>query len=395
MSDAAAGDAPRDLGLDGLRGLAILLVVLYHAKLRGAGWLSAAAGAGWLGVDLFFVLSGFLITRILLEQRASPSYYRAFYARRALRILPLYWLLLAAVLVLPALGVFGGLERFWAPSSAHAGLWYWVFLGNLKDALAGGFQHQLLAVTWSLAIEEHFYLAWPVLVRHFAPRLLERACLAAIALALCARGAALLADVQPLMLYIVTPFRPDGLALGAWIALAASRLGGVSPLAARAGPVFGLGALAALALVSLLIARPAALGASPGLAMFAHPLMQTLGYPLVALGFSALLVGLLAAPAEARVRRAFEAAPLRALGRYSYAIYLLHVPIIFLAGPYLFDPLAHGWPPLAAQLGIWVQVLAACVLAGAVSWRLLEGPALGLRRYFPFRPGPDAAGIPR
>jgi peptidoglycan/LPS O-acetylase OafA/YrhL len=123
--------------------------------------------------------------------------------------------------------------------------------------------------------------------------------------------------------------------------------------------------------------------------------MQTLGYPLVALAFAALILRLLAAPDGARLRRAFEWRPLRVLGRYSYAIYLLHVPILYLAGPWFFDPLAKGWPPAAAQLCIWAQMLAACWIAGALSWRLLEQPLLGLRRYFPYRPDPDAAPIPR
>src|SRR5690606_16312654 len=154
----------RDRALDGLRGLAIALVFLYHATWvpgavtpleQAATWLPRV---GFTGVDLFFVLSGFLITRILLRERESPAYYRAFYGRRVLRIFPLYYATLLLWLVIaPALGA----RDLWLPGADPGeAVWYWLYLSNWHDGLAGRFGHAYLAIAWSLAIEEQFYLVW-------------------------------------------------------------------------------------------------------------------------------------------------------------------------------------------------------------------------------------------
>ena len=157
--------------LDGLRGFALLLVFGYHALSRElvstslAGTLAKKiALTGWVGVDLFFVLSGFLITSILLDARTAGNYLRVFYARRALRIFPLYYLVLAASLLLMP-------DHFgW-----KAQIFYWFNLSNLVTAF-----HPLLipylAHFWSLAIEEQFYLVWPALVLLLRPRALAALC---------------------------------------------------------------------------------------------------------------------------------------------------------------------------------------------------------------------------
>jgi peptidoglycan/LPS O-acetylase OafA/YrhL len=149
--------------LDGVRGIAILLVMLVNTSDKyPALHLDHLVGNGWVGVDLFFALSGFLITGILLDTKGSPDYFKNFYARRALRILPLYYsILLLMFVVIPLL----------RPSDAHtiferSSPWwaYPLFLQNFLLAvstLAAG----PLGTTWSLAIEEQFYLVWPLIVR--------------------------------------------------------------------------------------------------------------------------------------------------------------------------------------------------------------------------------------
>ncbi len=135
--------------LDGLRGIAILLVMVHRFWPRsGTGVMADAAGAGWIGVDLFFVISGFLITGILLDTKDEPGYFKNFYARRVLRIFPLYYLFVGAVLV-----AFSGPEF-----NAHAGspIWYLVHLGNVPESLLGNDVPYWLAPVWSLAIEEQF-----------------------------------------------------------------------------------------------------------------------------------------------------------------------------------------------------------------------------------------------
>src|SRR5262249_15937795 len=143
--------------LDGLRGIAILLVLMLHQTeaLRDTGWRTFWS-FGWAGVDLFYVLSGFLITGILLDARAQEGFFRRFYWRRVLRILPLYYLwLLFFTVVLPLSGA------SLAPllSARHGQLWWWVHLSNWHFA----FGHEVptgISIAWSLSIEEQFYLLW-------------------------------------------------------------------------------------------------------------------------------------------------------------------------------------------------------------------------------------------
>ncbi|MBD0321145.1 MAG: acyltransferase, partial [Gemmatimonadetes bacterium] len=148
--------------LDGLRGVAVALVVLLHFTLFvPAGpvesFFSRGVGTGWMGVDLFFVLSGFLITGILYDSRDSPAYFRNFYARRSLRIFPLYYAYLFAIFaVLPRVqaGAAG-------PAEESARIWVWTYLSNVLFA-RGGWEVMPGHTThlWSLAVEEQFYLLW-------------------------------------------------------------------------------------------------------------------------------------------------------------------------------------------------------------------------------------------
>jgi peptidoglycan/LPS O-acetylase OafA/YrhL len=158
--------------LDAVRGIAILLVMLVNTSEKyPALHIQGVVGNGWMGVDLFFALSGFLITGILLDTKDSPDYFKNFYVRRVLRILPLYYAILLFMFVLVPL---------LRPSEAHtvfekSSPWwaYPVFLQNFLVAgptLAAG----PLGTTWSLAIEEQFYLLWPLVVRFCSQAQLRR-----------------------------------------------------------------------------------------------------------------------------------------------------------------------------------------------------------------------------
>lgn len=157
--------------LDTLRGIAILLVLFFHGfnisgaltQLRGPAHLFATLTfGGWTGVYLFFVLSGFLITGILLEAKPKPHYYRRFYIRRALRILPAFYLLLVLLYVLPRTGWLENRHVDWP--------YIWLsffYLANVTTLFGVPGQYSVL---WSLAVEEHFYLVWPTVIRHFSRR---------------------------------------------------------------------------------------------------------------------------------------------------------------------------------------------------------------------------------
>lgn len=203
--------------LDTLRGIAVLMVVFYHGfgyligpyGLRSYTGISkyflAATWTGWMGVNLFFVLSGFLITGILLDSKNRANYFGRFYFRRALRILPAYYLIL---LLLPLLSLIPHYPR-------HVGLPFvglaFVYCANLVDFFNVQLQYGPL---WSLAVEEHFYLLWPAVVRRLSPRMLLRVALIVIAaspaLRLWSPGA-----------FGVTWQNLDGLSMGAILAVVA------------------------------------------------------------------------------------------------------------------------------------------------------------------------------
>src|SRR5271169_5821010 len=152
--------------LDAVRGLAILVVLLHNSPFRfPSAPLRFLVGCGWMGVDLFFVLSGFLITGILLDTKPSKDYFRNFYARRCLRIWPLYYsVLLFMFVIVPlvrpqdAAGIFHKSSPWWS---------YLFFFQNFLVAFPTSSVGPL-GVSWSLAVEELFYLVWPLFVRYFS-----------------------------------------------------------------------------------------------------------------------------------------------------------------------------------------------------------------------------------
>src|SRR5579862_7894518 len=148
--------------LDGLRGVAILSVMVEHLAPR------LLAGGGWVGVDLFFVLSGFLITGVLLDGKDDPHRGRTFYVRRALRIFPLYYATLALI-------TFGPLAKALALGlSAQTLGWYWIYGTNWQIALGMAHIGGPIAYFWSLAVEEQFYLIWPLIIWHTQPKTAKR-----------------------------------------------------------------------------------------------------------------------------------------------------------------------------------------------------------------------------
>src|SRR4051812_38390961 len=178
--------------LDGLRGFAILLVLLLHftpmgeasTKIGAIGkWIASAGG---IGVDLFFVLSGFLITGILLDAKGTPHFFRNFYARRTLRIFPLYYgVLFVCFILVPLFHPFNAEEQ----QVAHEQGWLWLYGTNIRESMSGAdwpFHRGWISMDhfWSLAVEEHFYLVWPLAVFLLNRRAMIATCFIAIAGAL-------------------------------------------------------------------------------------------------------------------------------------------------------------------------------------------------------------------
>jgi peptidoglycan/LPS O-acetylase OafA/YrhL len=206
--------------LDAIRGLAISGVFLFHIApfvQNKAGLIHNLLLQGWVGVDLFFVLSGFLITSILLRTKHARGYFLNFYARRILRIFPVYYLFLAAVaatfIASPTLR-----EQLQALYEAQG--WYWAYLQNWVLAVRPGFNASFLGHFWSLAIEEQFYLFWPLIVRCFRERHLLVICWGIVIGSLALRTT--LGLINPGIenfLYFSTICRMDSLAMGAIAAI--------------------------------------------------------------------------------------------------------------------------------------------------------------------------------
>lgn len=366
--------------LDGVRGLAIATVMLYH------GWVYTGDGSfglaieqlrsiGWAGVDLFFVLSGFLITGILLETREQPQYWRNFLIRRGLRIFPLYYAVLCALLVgglvLQRMGL-GHVDQ----SLEHLDN-IWVNFTYLTDIWVGtvGEDKAPIDIAWSLAIEEQFYLVFPAVVLYFrrSDRGLVAVLVAMVLLAPVARILTHLHGAQPTLgPYALPHCRMDTLALGALVRLL-MHMGHVQIVAtlARLAPIL----IAAALLVLFTWTRK-------------DPRFIVLGYSLTALAAAAGIAALVEAAPRGWSRRAFENGALVYLGKLSYGLYLFHLfarAAVNFALPKLVGP-GHGkelWY-VAAQLG---GMLALTLLVATVSFEIFEKPILKLKdRWAPTKP---------
>jgi len=346
--------AARVPALDGVRGLAICLVLSWHAMPGGLpnhphlAWIVKLGRFSWSGVDLFFVLSGFLIGGILLDAARSPAYFKTFYIRRAYRILPPYALLLAIALLV---------ERSfaWLPP-------YLVFLQNFWMAAKGSFGMPLIGMTWSLAVEEQFYLSLPLLIR-YAPRRVLGGVLGLVVL--CApllRSLAVHSFAgKTLAAYVLMPCRADALCSGVLIALAYRTPSLWKKVLKRRNYVYV--ALALVFAVGLYIMLGDFRGAP------ADSFGQ--GYSMLAALYSLLLLGTLLSPT---LSRCFSWSPLRFMGVIAYGLYLFHYGFIdmfrWLAAKLFVSNISR-----AESVASLVSVVV-CIGFAALSWKYFEKPLL-------------------
>jgi len=331
--------------LDGLRGVAALIVVVSHffgEVPHGNRFLTF----GWLGVDVFFVLSGFLIGSIILEQHTQPRFFNTFYMRRVARIVPVYFIVCVATLVLA--DMLGG--HAWS-DHPFSPVVYAVFGSNITMSIWGG-GGEWLRPAWTLAVEEQFYLLLPLLIVLTPRRLLLPVLIALWVSATIFRAA--ICDSQPLAAFSLLPGRMD-LLLGGVITAYVNRRFDVSRylVAIRAIPP-----VAMVLLVSAVLLSP-------------YRFFIVFSPTFASIGVACFLLAIVnGAPEGLR----FRSPALRYFGRISYALYLVHQPV----SGVLHGNLLNGTPDTGTPLQIAVTLLSALVSIGiaSASWTWLEAPIL-------------------
>jgi peptidoglycan/LPS O-acetylase OafA/YrhL len=360
--------------LDGFRGLAISLVLINHllwsnsqTGSRVLNAICAMRGAGWVGVDLFFALSGFLITGILFDTLNSNHYFRNFYTRRALRIFPLYY---GVVLVLFATLYLRGLKQM------HPVYLLLVYLQNTPlwwTYKGAPFISSTMSYLWSLAVEEQFYLVWPLLVFFIrGRRRLMWTALILAALAPISRWFLLAHGASFASTYELTICRADSLLGGAWLALAVR--GRLRDQVVRFAPPFLL-----LAFVVCV-----AIGLRSGSFDWEQSRDVNLyGYSFVAIGSVSLIA--MSLRSGSMTASVMQFGVLRFLGKYSYGIYVYHQLInIFIEG-YLSKVLhAHIESKILFHLVYMIVALLAIIPTAVLSFHFYEQPFLRLKKYFSY-----------
>lgn len=355
--------------LDGFRTLAVLMVMAEHVydgwqlPMSSIAWMPRVGyfvlTHGWLGVDLFFILSGFLITGILLDERERPDYFRTFYGRRALRILPLAITCIA----------------IWFLTYRHHGsylLLALIFCANLDILIRVGEPHGP-GVLWSLSVEEHFYLIWPLAVRRLKLRTLTILAASIVVLSPGFRWIAMELGARDQSVYQLSWFRFDGLAIGALLAIfVRSQFFTARNTLAMASAWLAVIGLVTVALHPLGVFQPkSALG-------------EALRYTQAqALFVSAMAVALAyqGSMGCALLRSSFA----QWTARLSYCLYLIHVSL----GDLYYWMLRHAAIDDVAAFGAAGALLARGLVifvvsfgVAALSQKFLEGPFMRLRKFF-------------
>ena len=351
--------------LDGIRGIAILLVLCFHSGLilRASGpvqhLFSEVARSCWCGVDLFFVLSGFLITGILLDTRDSRHHFRNFYMRRVLRIFPLYY------------GVI--LWLFLQNPDFPDQIWYWLYLQNWGPVFGGSTPPMVVQPFWSLAVEEQFYLVWPFAIFFLNRRYTGYFCAFTFLVALVARCIAQFQSVDPMDIYTVTIFRLDTLSAGALIAVWMRDKRQWENLNRLVTPCL---TVSGLALVVVII--------FDGGFLIEGRVNQTIGYSLFAIVCAlSIATVVMNRPVIQPLKRVLEFGLLRHFGNRSYAIYIFQmmvlIPLNQLYLLYWKEVDVSGWRGFCI-FGAGVVIT---LLLAEISWHCYEKQFLKLKRFFP------------
>jgi peptidoglycan/LPS O-acetylase OafA/YrhL len=368
-SATTSGGTRRIPELDGLRGVAILLVLFYHYISLVPGeripLLQSIFAMGWSGVDLFFVLSGFLIGGILLDERESQNYFKAFYGRRVFRIMPLYYVWIAIYFFIV---VFLGNPETWRSVPIYA-----LFLQNSVRINHGVLGTAWLGHLWSLSVEEQFYLVIPLAIRYLERhRLVPLLCLAIITAPVARVLFHIHLVAHPAAQYELTICRADALAMGVLLAVAwrndkwRAKLCRYRNL--TGGPILSL---LLIAYLCLSIWQPSQYSLS----------MAAYGFTVIDSFFALLLLSMIATPGgvwAATCRWSF----LIEMGRVSYCLYVIHQAV----NVAVHETLLRATPRADSWRAILVTALAALVAysLATLSWKFFEHPLIRRGHRYPY-----------
>jgi peptidoglycan/LPS O-acetylase OafA/YrhL len=362
----------RVAALDGLRAIAVLLVMASHFErfIAPAAWimpLKIFMSYGWTGVDLFFALSGFLITGILLATRTDRHYLTTFYARRAIRIFPIYYTTLIFVLLFVTL-----LPSFSdrVPPKSQWPL-YFVFATNWIPVFSGVWPPNVIGHFWSLAVEEQYYLVWPFVILLLARRTVATVAVSLAFAALVARCIVVIGHGPSVAVDLSTFTRCDSLALGS--------LGAIYYAKRRNEAGLKLGQIATLSIGLFIVILISLRTESIKIEFW-----QTAGFSLLAIGFGALVTHLAFTDGKATLsQRILQAKSMRTIGRYSYGMYVYHVPVLGLCEVLLLHRLPPELQRNVAFDIVYILFLAAFTFAVAsLSYEIFERKVLVLKNRF-------------
>lgn len=345
--------------LDGVRGVAVLMVFWFHLCQSSQELeqilpdvILRTASIGQTGVDLFFVLSGFLITRILLVTKGQANRFRNFFARRSLRIFPLYYVFLAVGLLLPATWVSE------AGSGGFSSFWMWCYLSNLPPTLWD--RPVLFPHLWSLAVEEQFYLIWPLVVYLSPAKCTRFLSFFLFAAAPIFRFFMISYGYSP---FYLLPCRVDALAAGAILATFCSAENNMKKYLPQV----------LLVVSGLLVVSAAGYVVFSGTGL---PFVQVVKHTISSVLFSSLI---LLAIETRSVRSVLSSRCLRFFGKHSYAIYLCH-PIFIVT----FRRLCLS-ANTNTDMDLWAfvaLVITSTLGLSLLTWHFIEAPALTLKKHF-------------
>ena len=370
--------------LDGMRGIATILVISYHIFKRGdyfttnaiLHFITSLTLYGWYALDTFFVLSGFLITGILLRTRDEKHYFKNFYVRRSLRVFPLYYFVLALILLLMPV-----LDPDYVSQIPKSLPYYLFYQQNWFHFMTSVTGTEHLSVTWSLAIEEQFYLLFPFLVFYTRKETLAKIAGAIIGVSILARilSVFLWTDVaQMTNFYFYNTFtRFEEISFGILIAIAFTYPQWKAKLSKIAMPVF-LITYPALLIAEVITSREIGI---PHPAYGNVPL-TVIGYTMASIFASALIIVLTTHDRTTFIRRFFRNKILTFFGDHSYSIYLFHMPVGLTMLDFMWRSGYRGWPFYFIYIGVTIGIT---IFISTLTWNFLEKPMLNLKKYFDYK----------